>query len=513
MDFFKTIAELQEQIAKFLEIHANPYDTSKHNDLAEKLKKVDAALKQTPAATAANTAVAVKDIKASVGEGGKNNEDDVKIVQTLLKIDVDGDCGKQTIAAIKAYQKSIGFAKPDGKIDAGGKTWLSLKGKATPVQEEKPKDTTTTTPVTNPTTPVVDTPPTNLQANSVIKQSVGDKGVNDPADVLTVQKLLKETWGYSIPVNGTVDDKTVQAIRQFQYRYAGSIKSQDSKVDPGGTTWKYLIGELKPTMGKTDDGILGGAETELEKKMADFTKTFTGIQIEVSPGEFVSVRPPYHINKGDRLAKVVAARNANSKVNSIISSLGFGGSIGKATPAQIEKFLEECIAKNLIADKTSQGLHEFLSKYGVSTDCSGLAIQAANFLVQGDMERSADGKSEAVGITNTEGIQGHPKVSSPKNLRAGDMMVNYLREGTSTYHVRILVDVDIEGDAVSFTTVESGSSSDLGDGGDGVGQRRWKFPDGTKFENVQILKGNVWSKAGTSDQAYTYVRMKQLAGL
>jgi hypothetical protein len=598
MDFANKIAELQEAIKKFMAIHNNPHDTSKHNSLAELLEKqLVPALEHIVSPTTPVTNIS--EITGSVGKNGDNKKADVITVQGLLKIKDDGICGKGTVGAIEQFQASIGFSNPDGRIDMGGNTWKKLKENATLVEENTPDpaDNNSNSPVDNTpvntvseitgsvgkngdnnkadvitvqqllgikddgicgkgtigaieqfqisigfsnpdgridmggntwkklkenatlvedttTNPVDNSPLSNLQGNSEIKKSVGKGGDNDPADVITVQKLLKDTWDYDVPQTGIVEGKTIQAIAKFQYRFVGNIKSQDSKVDTGGKTWKYLVGTLTATMGKTDDGIIGGAETEEEKKMAEFTKAFTGIQVEVNPGEFVSVRPPYHINIGDRLKRVLEERNANSKVKKIIAKLGYGGSVGKATPAQIEKFLEDCIAQNLIKDKSAQGLHEFLSKYGVSTDCSGLAIQAANFLVEGDMERSTSGqRDEDVQITNTGGIQRHPKVSLPTKLKAGDMMVNYKRKGTSTYHVRIIIDVDIEGDAIAFTTIESGSASDLGDGGDGVGQRRWKFPNGTKFENIQILKGNNWSKAGKSDQAYTYVRMTQLGAV
>jgi hypothetical protein len=68
-------------------------------------------------------------LKGSVGAGGNNNPDDVKVVQTALKIDPDGKCGTGTIAAIKAFQKSIGQANPDGRIDVGGATSKALAGR------------------------------------------------------------------------------------------------------------------------------------------------------------------------------------------------------------------------------------------------------------------------------------------------------------------------------------------------------------------------------------------------
>jgi peptidoglycan hydrolase-like protein with peptidoglycan-binding domain len=580
MNFFDQIAKLQQDIGKYLTIHNNPHDTSKHDSFAEKLADVNPVLEKAAPSPPKTSIV------GSVGKNGANDYNDVKLVQQLLGIKVDGHCGVKTNLAIRKFQRSLGFKKTDGRIDPGGVTWKNLSKKSTPTPEETVTETTSDSPLeTNAreikdsvgrkginnlddvilvqelldlkkdgkcglktvgairdfqkanqldntgliesasdtwnklskglapsTDDVADTPP--VATGGSIKKSVGQSGNNASEDVLIVQNLLKNSWDYNVPTDGIITDKTIQAIRQFQYRFVGSIRSQDATVDPGGNTWKYLTGALKATMEKTDDGILGGAETKLEKEMAEFTKAFMGIQVEVNPGEFVAVRPPYHINLGTRLKRVLAARNANPKIKKIVGDLGFGGGLGKATPAQIEKFLEDCLAKNLVPDKSSQGMHEFLSKYGVSTDCSGLAIQAANFLVEGDMERDSSGQGdEEVKITNTGGIQQHPKVGSPKQLRAGDMMVNYKREGTSTYHVRILVDVDEVDGVIEFTTVESGSSSDLGDGGDGVGQRRWKFLDGSKFENVQILKGNDWQKGGTSDQAYTYVRMRQLQDL
>ena len=68
----------------------------------------------------------------SVGRGGKNAANDVRAVQTALGITADGQCGGQTIAAIEAFQKNMGQAKPDGRVDAGGATEQALSGGAKP---------------------------------------------------------------------------------------------------------------------------------------------------------------------------------------------------------------------------------------------------------------------------------------------------------------------------------------------------------------------------------------------
>lgn len=75
-------------------------------------------------------------ITASVGRSGINNPGDVRIVQTLLNqqvqslglkpLVVDGAVGPKTISAIEAFQRRIGFALPDGKVDPGGRTFKAL---------------------------------------------------------------------------------------------------------------------------------------------------------------------------------------------------------------------------------------------------------------------------------------------------------------------------------------------------------------------------------------------------
>lgn len=78
-------------------------------------------------------------ITGSVGQGGVNKTEDVLTVQKLLnghvtglglkRLKEDGLIGIDTIGAIRKYQAQImGTAKPDGRVDVGGKTWKSLTG-------------------------------------------------------------------------------------------------------------------------------------------------------------------------------------------------------------------------------------------------------------------------------------------------------------------------------------------------------------------------------------------------
>lgn len=72
-------------------------------------------------------------IGGSVGQGGKNDRDDVELVQQLLAdngIDpgaIDGICGAKTIAAIRKLQSRF-LRSPDGRVDPDGRSFRELLG-------------------------------------------------------------------------------------------------------------------------------------------------------------------------------------------------------------------------------------------------------------------------------------------------------------------------------------------------------------------------------------------------
>jgi hypothetical protein len=80
----------------------------------------------------------MSNISDSVGRGGANRPEDVRIVQELLNqhtsppqqpLEVDGAVGPKTIAAIEAFQRNVvNMAHPDGRVDPGGRTFAALAG-------------------------------------------------------------------------------------------------------------------------------------------------------------------------------------------------------------------------------------------------------------------------------------------------------------------------------------------------------------------------------------------------
>lgn len=75
-------------------------------------------------------------IEGSVGQGGDNLEDDVRLVQQLLnqrdlsplgKLQEDGRNGPSTVEAIRQFQvRFLGMQSPDGRVDPDGRTFRQL---------------------------------------------------------------------------------------------------------------------------------------------------------------------------------------------------------------------------------------------------------------------------------------------------------------------------------------------------------------------------------------------------
>jgi hypothetical protein len=78
----------------------------------------------------------MKTIVASVGRGGLNRTDDVRLVQELLNrylqspqrpLVVDGVMSPRTIAAIEAFQRRVvNMHRPEGRIDPSDCTMAAL---------------------------------------------------------------------------------------------------------------------------------------------------------------------------------------------------------------------------------------------------------------------------------------------------------------------------------------------------------------------------------------------------
>lgn len=219
MNFIEELGQLQKDIAKYLTIHNNPHDTSKHDPYAKKLIAANPVLEKAAPPPPRKT------INNSVGKNGKNEYNDVKLVQELLGIKADGHAGPKTNLAIRKFQRSLGFKKTDGRIDPKGITWQNLSKRIT----SNPSEETTTDTDSN----------TALASKATeIKASVGKKGTNQLDDVILVQQLLKLT------PDGKCGLKTIRAIKEFQQSIG--LPKPDGRIDPNGFTWKKLNAQSVP---------------------------------------------------------------------------------------------------------------------------------------------------------------------------------------------------------------------------------------------------------------------------
>ncbi|MFK7797440.1 MAG: peptidoglycan-binding protein, partial [Aureispira sp.] len=223
MGLLERLAHLEEQISRYLDLHNNPHDTSVHNKTAEKLLKLLPLIQKLHASTDKDNTSHSKTISGSVGVGGDNKEEDVKAVQTLLEITVDGDCGPKTKAAIKQFQKDNNITPISGTIEPDSPTWKKLAGVDDTGSDHQNDGGNDNTPVTN----------------RKIDNSVGADACNDEHDVRVVQTLMNEN-GYELTVNGTADDELTQYLKDFQRR---KEQNPTGLVEPNDDTFVFLTGQ------------------------------------------------------------------------------------------------------------------------------------------------------------------------------------------------------------------------------------------------------------------------------
>jgi hypothetical protein len=148
------------------------------------------------------------EILLSVGEGGKNNLLDVKLVQKLLnerkgcKLDTDGLCGNLTNTQIIDLQRRIFQSwAVDGRIDPGGATWKWLKGKAgLPALPPAPK------PIVGPIIPPTPDPIKNPSVQEKIVDVLGvfaDLHLPYEKEFFKFEWTTKKVWlGYGFFIDG-----------------------------------------------------------------------------------------------------------------------------------------------------------------------------------------------------------------------------------------------------------------------------------------------------------------------
>ncbi|MBP9669276.1 MAG: hypothetical protein KBE09_03235 [Candidatus Pacebacteria bacterium] len=113
------------------------------------------------------------------------------------------------------------------------------------------------------------TGPNDLQCSQYINTFMGPGRKNDPAQVSRLQGILVGE-GFNVEVNGTFDDKTFEAVKAFQVKYADEILKPWGITDPTGyvylTTRKklneiYCKGTMEFPLTPEEQAIISGFGT------------------------------------------------------------------------------------------------------------------------------------------------------------------------------------------------------------------------------------------------------------
>ena len=131
-------------------------------------------------------------LTASVGQGGVNREQDVRLIQQLINerlpiplrpLAVDGVCGALTIMAIKEVQiRQLHLVHPSGRVDPGSATFQYLRGSAMGTQTQ----TKTSSSV-------------QIPEGVIAAAQAAQKAWKIPAAVTIAQWALESAWGKSMP--------------------------------------------------------------------------------------------------------------------------------------------------------------------------------------------------------------------------------------------------------------------------------------------------------------------------
>jgi len=212
--------------------------------------------------------------------------------------------------------------------------------------------------------------------------------------------------------------------------------------------------------------------------LLDLTSSYTNIPVVIGIGgdglpELQHIQAPYAHNgtKSSTWAEAKARLDANPIYRQMVSEglLHKGAWDSDATAEQMRIFLQRSVDAGLVG--TSVGaLRDWLVAHNFTVDCSSLVGHALGALGHEDEVRGwSQNYLAGEGVSQPD----------PAQIRTGDIMVRPKAE-TGIGHVRIVVDVERDGDTIRFRTTESSAIRDLstevsGSSYGSVGLAWWSF--------------------------------------
>lgn len=212
--------------------------------------------------------------------------------------------------------------------------------------------------------------------------------------------------------------------------------------------------------------------------LLDLTSSYTNIPVVIGIGgdglpELQHIQAPYAHNgtKNSTWTEAKARLDANPIYRQMVSEglLHSGAWDSDATPEQMRIFLQRSVDAGLVS--TSVGaLRDWLVAHNFTVDCSSMVGHALSALGHEDEVRGwSQNYLSGEGVSEPDAAQ----------IRTGDIMVRPIAE-TGIGHVRIVVDVERDGDTIRFRTTESSAIRDLSTETSGstygsVGLAWWRF--------------------------------------
>jgi hypothetical protein len=250
-------------------------------------------------------------------------------------------------------------------------------------------------------------------------------------------------------------------------------------------------------------------EEQVSAELETYYQDFAGITVNVpNPDKKAaektiprSVTPPYMINTPKHMKTAMANRKASKGVTQILANFDWGFAHGKASAADIQSFLQQCIDAKHTTNNTSAGLRAFLDTYGIGTDCSGFLSQGYNGLmdtmdIDHDKMVVNDTGSGSFRASNKDEFT---KVAAPKDLKPGDAL--YLDNPKGIDHVRMVQSVTVNEKSVDFVTIESS-------GGHGPRKQHWRYGSLDSYKSLEVSADGVTYAA--SKEKHEFARYKAL---
>ena len=151
---------------------------------------------------------------------------------------------KQQLADLAAKYKDLRQGKASEVSNNPSNSTATNNGQTTPATQDDNQPNNTNN--NENSSPAAATPPPAAASGSDIPTtltgSVGKGGQNNEVDVRAVQARLVRN-AIQVTIDGKIGPQTIAAIERFQQARIGTA---DGRVDPGGNTWKALMGQQVP---------------------------------------------------------------------------------------------------------------------------------------------------------------------------------------------------------------------------------------------------------------------------